>query len=1271
MPTEQESDSVDLKELEAFLASGSSGSALGLPPGFEEGPNLGVYSSKSSSAPRSAPEDPWSKGNDPWSNYQGNSNGSYGSKGYQERSDQNSGNGWWSDKTKSSNGNGNGWWSEDKGSKGNDWRSSDQTNGSGWTRNERDPRLVGEESAKVEIQQEDPTTEYLSVSSWDELNLPKEILDGIFEMGFVKPSKIQEWTLPIALKGGNIIGQARNGSGKTAAFALAMLISVDSRQRCPQGMCLCPTRELAAQNHDVVSKLGKFTGMDFLLAVPRDEKFPRKALGICAYNAQMVAERPGLTWKAWALEGADAGRLLNGRERLSTGYNGYKLQTDAQVTHQPRPRAQTEMPHAHANQRKSHGDGKGVGPWRELIAVSPSNETKRSTAASSGPQSPRYEGEPHHDGIAVWRDTQSLAESLAAEPSPRRSFKGRSPVTSPLRQRPPSASLLSDRVQASEMMMPPWMSTLGLSNASQVSHPSPSHNFAEAALGRLAWLQAEKEEPRALEGWLSNAGYLSMDKENEIHRSHRTNDHSISSDVKIHSEAFQHSEAEPVMERHVERIGAMALNHLSQERSSEMLGPIETNEHLERRATSLRRTSVLEERNYQALATERAAAEAKLRKDLRAVALERWSEPLNPERQDRHEGLGEQHGIVQPRNSAPPSGVREVQAFRAFPESEISHAPASLPRGSGNLAAVVNQPGTSLARRGSSQASVVEESSTSRHSSPAKGHYSSMTATGLQLIDSCSGTAMITMASFDLLCSSDKEKVIKGRCRMEPAPSDRGSYNSPEAQQPSIEPWSTDRRSVCVAKFFFCQAAGPRLPRGHSPSLAAKDGHLYGSRRSSDLHTVQSQSSGGSPGRQKAPSFSWPGTSSFTAEVKHPSTTTRKASVSSVYQQSSLGRARAATEAGLPSDRSRQRFLSVPDVSDTRTTKHNTPPRNPGNGELEAPHHESEGSETSSSESPEEAAQRQAQVEHDLQELAARLHVPRPQPSRKGSVGTVVNRSTVPGGPIDLLALARKTKSEACEGHLVTKWRYIQAARQLGEAGRALGVGEEVECRCGSEVESQIVVGTPGKVQDLTKRRTIDPSNFTIFVVDEADVMIDEAWPRFVGFYSFCTPSFAAAEAATGSTPKASSVKSLPHPPPPAVPLIAVGDATHTHQPAIGDARPDEFAKLREELAAAEARSNRHYEEMKEYKSWLAQVEDEAYAAEQPDPVPDNPPGLWNQHEGSNVERGSQIPDFKEWVTRISRKEHEKITLKPWPKCNDLDVWRSNVVGDSHLEKGA
>lgn len=166
----------------------------------------------------------------------------------------------------------------------------------------------------------------------------------------------------------------------------------------------------------------------------------------------MVADRPGLTWRDWALEGADAGRLLgaHGRERLSTAFKHDVLPATS-LTHQAR-HSQTEMlPHSmphvtsHASQRKSQ-DGRDGKIWRELVAISPSNETKRSTAASSGPQSPRYEGEPNHDGIAVWRETQSLGETLGTEPGPwRPSLKGRSPVSSPVRHRPTSASLFSER----------------------------------------------------------------------------------------------------------------------------------------------------------------------------------------------------------------------------------------------------------------------------------------------------------------------------------------------------------------------------------------------------------------------------------------------------------------------------------------------------------------------------------------------------------------------------------------------------------------------------------------------------------------------------------------------------------------------------------------------------------------------------------------------------------------------------------------------------------
>ena len=138
---------------------------------------------------------------------------------------------------------------------------------------------------------------------------------------------------------------------------------------------------------------------------------------------------------------------------------------------------------------------------------------------------------------------------------------------------------------------------------------------------------------QALEGWLNNAGYLSMDREHEIHRNAPTHDHSISSDVKMH-EPPGHSESEPVVERDMEaglspgRSNLPHLTSLSKYRSSEGLA---RNETFEGRPSS-RRASVLEERNYQALATERAAAEAKLRQDLRAVVSERWSEPMYAER---------------------------------------------------------------------------------------------------------------------------------------------------------------------------------------------------------------------------------------------------------------------------------------------------------------------------------------------------------------------------------------------------------------------------------------------------------------------------------------------------------------------------------------------------------------------------------------------------------------------------------------------------------------
>jgi ATP-dependent RNA helicase DDX6/DHH1 len=65
--------------------------------------------------------------------------------------------------------------------------------------------------------------------------LKRELLMGIFEAGFERPSPIQEEAIPIALAGRDILARAKNGTGKTAAFIIPTLEKVDSKQKHVQG----------------------------------------------------------------------------------------------------------------------------------------------------------------------------------------------------------------------------------------------------------------------------------------------------------------------------------------------------------------------------------------------------------------------------------------------------------------------------------------------------------------------------------------------------------------------------------------------------------------------------------------------------------------------------------------------------------------------------------------------------------------------------------------------------------------------------------------------------------------------------------------------------------------------------------------------------------------------------------------------------------------------------------------------------------------------------
>lgn len=101
---------------------------------------------------------------------------------------------------------------------------------------------------------------------FSELGLPDALNEAIELLGFERPSPIQALTIPPALAGRDLIGLSETGSGKTAAFGLPLLARIDIEQRHPQGIVLCPTRELANQVCEEIHRLG--VKMGGLKAVP-------------------------------------------------------------------------------------------------------------------------------------------------------------------------------------------------------------------------------------------------------------------------------------------------------------------------------------------------------------------------------------------------------------------------------------------------------------------------------------------------------------------------------------------------------------------------------------------------------------------------------------------------------------------------------------------------------------------------------------------------------------------------------------------------------------------------------------------------------------------------------------------------------------------------------------------------------------------------------------------------------------------------------------------
>ncbi len=93
---------------------------------------------------------------------------------------------------------------------------------------------------------------------WSDMNLKENLLRGIYSHGFENPSPIQKKGIMPILTGRDVIAQAQSGTGKTGAFSVSTLQCVDETLNEVQGLLLAPTRELAIQIHDVISKIGTF-----------------------------------------------------------------------------------------------------------------------------------------------------------------------------------------------------------------------------------------------------------------------------------------------------------------------------------------------------------------------------------------------------------------------------------------------------------------------------------------------------------------------------------------------------------------------------------------------------------------------------------------------------------------------------------------------------------------------------------------------------------------------------------------------------------------------------------------------------------------------------------------------------------------------------------------------------------------------------------------------------------------------------------------------------
>lgn len=173
----------------------------------------------------------------------------------------------------------------------------------------------------------------VAYTKFEDMNVPVKILEGIFAYGWDKPSPIQQKAIVPLMNGRDVIAQAQSGTGKTGAFTIGTLSSVNPNKEKPQILMLSPVRDLAMQTYHLVKNLISRTQLKVALCIGsgassnnEEMRRPRQMnQEETDWTSQIIVGTPGRVWdcmRRGRFQTADLNVLIldEADEMLSKGF---------------------------------------------------------------------------------------------------------------------------------------------------------------------------------------------------------------------------------------------------------------------------------------------------------------------------------------------------------------------------------------------------------------------------------------------------------------------------------------------------------------------------------------------------------------------------------------------------------------------------------------------------------------------------------------------------------------------------------------------------------------------------------------------------------------------------------------------------------------------------------------------------------------------------------------------------------------------------------------